>query len=344
MRREISYKLILVPALLLALLLAGCGQVTTVQPSAGTGSGNGGNAANGPIKIAVVPKAVGFDYWEQVHKGATCAASKQKNVTMQWDGVTAETDVTGQVNLLTNFITQGVNGLVYAATDAKALTQVTNQALNAKIKVVNIDSGTEPQPANVPLFATDNQASAVKAADLLAQSLGGKGKIAFIPFLAGSATNDQRAAGFKQGLAKYPGLQLVAEQYSQSDANTALRVTQDILSAHPDITGIFAANEPGVIGAAQAVQRAGKAGKIVIIGWDAAPDEIKGVQDGVISALVVQNPFKMGYDGLNAAVQMVRIGAQVKSEDTGVTFVKKDNLNDPKVQAVLKPSCENPPL
>src|SRR5581483_8380460 len=100
--------------------------------------------------------------------------------------------------------------------------------------------------------------------------------------------------GFKQGLTKYPGLQLVAEQYSQSDANTALRVTTDILNAHPDITGIFAANEPGVIGAAKAVQQAGKTGKVVIIGWDAAPDEIKGVQDGSISALVVQNPFKWG--------------------------------------------------
>ncbi len=312
-------------------------QVTTNTTS------SGGNTS-GPIRIVVVPKAIGFSYWESVHQGALCAVSKLSNVKMQWDGVTAETDVTGQVNLLTNYITQGVNGIVYAATDAKALVPVTNQALNNKIKVVNVDSGTTPQPANVPLFATDNVAAAMKAADLLAQSLHGTGKIAFIPFLAGSQTNDQRAQGFLQELKKYPGLDLVATQYSQSDTNTALRVTEDILSAHPDLNGIFAANEPGVIGAAEAVSRAGKAGKITIIGWDAAPDELTAVQNGEISALVVQNPFKMGYDGVNAVVKMIRQNASIKSEDTGVTFVTPQNLHDPNIQAVLNPSCKNPPV
>lgn len=329
-------------ALMLASLVLGvtsCGQVG-LQGS----SSNGGNTnTTGPIKIAVVPKAIGFSFWESVHQGALCAASKQQQVTVQWDGVTAETDVTGQVNLLQNFITQGVNGLVYAATDAKVLKQVTDQALQNKITVVNIDSGTIPQPSNVPTFATDNVAAAQKAADLLSQALHGTGKIAFIPFQPGTLTNDQRTQGFKEGLTKHPGLQLVATQSSQSDVNTALTVTSDILSAHPDLNGIFAANEPGVLGAAEAVRRAGKVGKVVIIGWDASPDEIKGVQQGVISALVVQNPFKMGFDGLNAAVKMIRQHTQVQKEDTGVTFVTKDNINDPKVQAVLKPSCANPP-
>jgi len=339
MRRLFAQGLTLVVLAMLALQMTACGQV--VSQSAPS---SGGNPATKALKIAVVPKSLGFDFWEQLHKGAVCAASKQQNVTVQWDGVTAETDVTGQVNLLKNFLSQGVDGLAYAATDAKALAQVSDQSLKSKIPVVNFDSGTNPQPSNVPLFATDNVASAVKAADLLAQALNGKGKIAFIPFQAGSNTNDQRAQGFLQGLKKYPGLQLVAEQYSQSDSNVALRVTTDILTAHPDITGIFAANEPGVIGAARAVQQVGKSGKVVIIGWDAAPDEVKAVQDGMISALVVQNPFKMGYDSLSAVVKMIRTGAQVQSEDTGVTFLTKANINDPKVQAVLNPSCANPPI
>lgn len=324
-------------------LVTACGQIQ--QPGGGGAAGTGGTGGGkqGPIRLAVVPKAVGFDFWEQVRKGAECAASKQKDVKVQWDGVTAETDVTGQINLLQNFITQGVNGLVYAATDAKALSQVSHEALTRGVVVVNIDSGTDPQPANVPVFATDNVVAAQKAADLLSQSLNGKGKIAFIPFQPGTATNDQRTKGFKEGLKRHPGLQLVAEQSSQSDYNTALRVTSDILTANPDLNGIFAANEPGVLGAAEAVRNAGKAGKITIIGWDAAPDEIKGVQDGVISALVVQNPFRMGFDGVNAAVKMIREGSQVGNEDTGVIFVTKENLNSPQVQSILKPSCENPP-
>jgi ribose transport system substrate-binding protein len=326
--------------LALALLATACGSVT-IQ---GSGNATAPASSSGPLRIAVIPKAIGFDFWEQVHKGAVCAASKQNNVTITWNGVTAETNVTGQIDLLTSYITEHVNGLVYAATDAKALTQVTNQALKQNVPVVNIDSGTNPQPSNVPLFATDNVASAHKAADLLSQKLNGKGKVALIEFQPGSATNDQRASGFKQELAKYPGMQLVADQPSHSDYNTALTVAEDILTAHPDLNGIFAANEPSVLGAAEAARRIGKAGKVVIVGWDAAPDEIKGVQAGIISDLVVQNPFRMGYDSVNAMVKIIRQHATVTSEDTGVTFLSQSNLNDPKVQAVLHPSCQNPPV
>jgi ribose transport system substrate-binding protein len=328
-------------AVAVILLSSGCGGVT-VQ-----GSGAGGETrvkTSGPITLAVVPKAVGFDFWDSVRKGAECAASKMTDVTVQWDGVTTETDVTGQVNLLQNFLTRQVDGLVYAATDAKVLAQLTQDTLSRNIPVINIDSGTDPQPDNVPVFATDNVAAARKAADLLADALGpGDHKVAFIPFQPGTATNDQRTTGFKEELAKYPNLKLVAEQSSNSDPNTALSVTENILTAHPELDGIFVANEAGVIGAINALTQAGKAGKIKFIGWDASPDEVKGVTSGAITALVVQNPFRMGFDSVNAMVKTVRTGQIAASEDTGVTFVTHQNINDPQVRAILKPSCENPP-
>ena len=333
---------IVVLASTLALMVAACGSVH--DSGGGGGGGSAPEKKTGSIRLAVVPKAVGFDFWNQVKTGAQCAASKQKDVKVQWDGVTAETDVTGQVNLLQNFITQGVDGLVYAATDAKVLSDVTKQATQQKIPVVNIDSGTDPQPAQVPLFATDNVASAEKVPDLLSKALGKQGgDIAFIPFQRGTATNEQRAKGFKAALEKHPELKLVAEQASQSDYDKALQVTQDILTAQPNLKGIFAANEPGVLGAAEAVRQAHKSGKITIVGWDASPDEVKGVRDGVIDALVVQNPFRMGYDGVNAVVGELRQGKKPQSTDTGVTIVTKDNIDDPAVQSVLKPSCANPP-
>jgi ribose transport system substrate-binding protein len=156
-------------------------------------------------------------------------------------------------------------------------------------------------------------------------------------------TNDQRTTGFKEGLAKHPNLTLVAEQSSNSDPNTALSVTENILTANPDLDGIFAANEPGVVGATNAVNQAGKAGKIKLIGWDASPDEVKGVTSGAITALVVQNPFRMGFDSVTAMVQTVRTGQLAASEDTGVTFVTQRNINEPQVQAILQPNCANPP-
>ncbi|MGH3888062.1 MAG: substrate-binding domain-containing protein [Pseudonocardiaceae bacterium] len=322
-------------------LTTGCSAVTV------PGSGAGGDPkvkASGPITLAVVPKAVGFDFWDSVRKGAQCAASKMTDVKIQWDGVTAESDVTGQVNLLQNFLTRQVDGLVYAATDAKVLAQVTQDALSRNVPVINIDSATFPQPDNVPVFATDNVAAARKAADLLADALGpGEHRVAFIPFQPGTMTNDQRTTGFKEGLAKHPNLTLVAEQSSNSDPNTALSVTENILTANPDLDGIFVANEAGVIGATNALNQAGKAGKIKLIGWDASPDEIKGITSGAITALVVQNPFRMGFDSVTAMVQTVRTGQVASSADTGVTFVTQQNINDPQVQTILKPSCENPP-
>jgi ribose transport system substrate-binding protein len=343
MRRQIVAVLL---AASLALVAAACAQVRESGGGGEAQGGGGGKGANAPVELAVVPKAIGFDFWEQVRIGAQCAAKKAEgNVSVQWDGVTAETDVNGQLNLLQNFITQGVDGLVYAATDAKVLYQVTKSAKDQGVTVVNIDSGTNPQPKDVPVFATDNVAAAKRVPDLLAQELGeGGGKIAFIPFQQGTLTNEQREEGFKEGLKQHPELELVAEQSSQSNYNTALQVTEDILTANPDLDGIFAANEPGVLGAAEAVRKAGKAGEVVIVGWDASSEEVQGVRDGVISALVVQNPFRMGYDGTNAAVKIVRQGVAVKGQDTGATIVTKDNLNDPKVQSLLNPTCENPPV
>jgi ribose transport system substrate-binding protein len=321
-------------------LASGCPAVT-VQ-----GSGAGGKAKvkpSGPITLAVVPKAVGFDFWDSVRKGAQCAASTMTGVAVQWDGVTEETDVTGQVNLLQNFVTRQVDGLVYAATDAKVLAQLTQDTLSQNIPVINIDSGTDPQPDNVPVFATDNVAAARKAADLLADALGpGDHKVAFIPFQPGTVTNDQRTTGFKAGLARHPNLKLVAEQSSNSDPNTALSVTENIVTANPDLDGIFAASEPGVVGAINALTQAGKAGKIKLIGWDASPDEVKGVTSGTITALVVQNPFRMGFDSVTAMVKTVRTGQIAPSEDTGVTFVTHQNINDLQVRAILQPRCENP--
>jgi ribose transport system substrate-binding protein len=197
----------------------------------------------------------------------------------------------------------------------------------------------------VPVFARDNIAAARKVPDLLAKELGKEGgDVAFIPFQQGTLTNEQREQGFKEGLEDHPELKLVAEQSSQSDYNTALTVTENILTANPGLDAIFAANEPGVLGAAEAVRQAGKAGDITIVGWDGNPKEVEAVRDGLVSTLVVQNPFRMGYDGVNAAVKIIREGTQVESEDTGATIVTQENLEDEEVQSVLNPSCENPPV
>jgi ribose transport system substrate-binding protein len=336
--------LLLILLISVVVLAASCQGVHQWQLKAEQG---GGTKKEGAIKLAVVPKALGFDFWEKARLGAECAASKHDNVQIVWDGVSQETDVTGQYDLLRTFITQGVDGIVYAATDAKVLGQVTQAALDNGITVVNIDSGTDPQPKEVPIMATDNVSAAENVPKLLSDELAkqGKngGKIAFIPFQPGTGTNDQRKEGFNKSLSDYPNLNVVAEQSSQSDYIQGLQVTENILTANPDLDGIFAANEPGVLGAAEGLRRPGEAGKIVLVGWDGSPLEEQELREGVINALVVQNPFQMGYEGVEAAVSKIRDNSEVKSQNTSVTLVTRDNVDDPEVQSVLHPSCDNPP-
>ena len=321
-------------AIVLASVIAGCGSNSTT-----TTTGSGGNS---DLKIIVVPKTLGSSYWDVVQQGAQCAASKLQNVSIVWDGTTAETDVSGQITLLQNYITQKPNGIIYAATDARALIQISTQATGQGIPVENIDSGTNPQPSNVPLFATNNTASASKAADLLGAALNGTGNIALIEFVKGSATNDERVNGFKTELAaKFPNIHIVADQQSNSDVNTALSVTQDILSKYPGLNGIFAANDQSAQGAAEAVKAAGLKGKVKIVGWDASTTTIADLQDGTISDLVLQNPFKMGYDSVKAMVNQIRSNVKATTEDTGVTFISLSNLNSPQIQAALTPTCAN---
>jgi ribose transport system substrate-binding protein len=300
---------------------------------------------SGPINLAVVPTRLGLDFWEQVRIGAECAASKQPQVTVHWYAVSTDIDVVAQIDLLRSLMgQQDVDGIVYAATDAASLAPITQEALDRGKVVVNVDSGTEPQPPAVPLFATDNVAGATKAADMLANALGsGEKHIAYLPYRPGTETNDQRTEGFQQGLARHSNLKMVAEQPTDGDYSKAVSVTERILATTPELDGIFAPNETNTLGAAAAVQQAGKAGKIKIIGWDAAPDEVERLKAGVVSALVVQHPFQMGYDGVNAAVMRLRQGITTPSRDTGISFLSSQNLNSAESRALLKPFCDKPP-
>jgi ribose transport system substrate-binding protein len=317
-------------------ILSGCGIVTVHQERIAPAEGK-------TLQLAVVPKSVGLQYWEEVHQGANCAAAQLPDVHIVWNGVTDEKDVAGQIDMLQNYADRGLNGLVYAATDAQALSEISANAVAGGLKVVNFDSGTTPQPPQVPIVATDNVKAAEQVANLLAQAIGPQGgEIAFIRFNEGTQTDQQRAQGFLDGLKKHPELKLVATQSSQSDATVGLAVAENILTAHPTLKGIFAANEAGVIGTVEALRRAGRAHTVAVVGWDASPDEIDSMRQGIVSALVAQNPFRMGYQGVQDVVSMIREGAQPKSIDTGAVYATTNNMDTPQVKSILFPRCGDP--
>jgi ribose transport system substrate-binding protein len=116
-----------------------------------------------------------------------------------------------------------------------------------------------------------------------------------------------------------------------------MAVTEDILTAHPKLKGIFAANEPGAIGAAQAIRGRGLTGKVKVVAFDAAANEVEALEEGVLHALIVQDPFKMGYLGVKSAVDAINGKTIEKRIDTGVYVVTKENLNDPEIKKLIAP-------
>jgi ribose transport system substrate-binding protein len=223
-----------------------------------------------------------------------------------------------------------------AACDENGLTNVIKKAVDAKIPVITIDSGVKSDlPAT--LVATDNIAGAKAAAKELARLIGNEGEVGLMPFVPGAATSELREQGFKEGLEELPNLRLVATLYSQSDVAKGMNVTQDMMTANPNLKGLFAASEPGAIGAAQAIKAAGKAGQVKLVAFDGSDEEIEMLKNGTIQALVVQNPFQMGYKGVKAAIDAINGKPIEKRIDTGVTVVTMDNFGQPEIQKLLYP-------
>ncbi len=305
-------------AALIATLAAGCGKPNEDK-----------------LRIAVVPKGTTQSFWLGVKTGAEDAA-REYGVEVIWQGPAKETDVAGQKRILETFINQKVDGLVMAACDETALVPTVVQASKQGIPVITIDSGVK---SDVPksFVATDNIAGAREAARALAKLIGGKGEVGLIPFVKGAATSNMREEGFKSEISKYKGIRLVSVLYSNSDIMQGIKATEDMLTAHPKLAGIFAANEGGAIGAARALDLRKLGGVVKLVAFDGSAAEISALKKGTIQALIVQNPYRMGYEGVRAAVLAIGGKPVPKRIDTGVTIVTRENLNDPDVQKVLYP-------
>jgi ribose transport system substrate-binding protein len=286
-------------------------------------------------RILVSPKGLVLSFWLSVKAGAE-KAGEEMGAEIIWKGPSLETDIAGQIDIIQDNINKRVDAIVLAACDATALVPIIEQADRAGIPVITIDSGVN---SAVPksFIATDNVMAAEKAADVLAQLIDSSGKVGMIPFVPGAATSIMREQGFKQGLQKYPDMDLVSVQYSQTKVEQAMAVTEDMVTAHPDLAGIFAANEAGTVGCAQALKSRGLAGKVKLVGFDASENELQALKDGTVDALIVQNPHKMGYLGVKTAMQVLNGEPVQERIDTGIMVITRKNLETPEIQALLNP-------
>lgn len=285
--------------------------------------------------IVVIPKGVSHFFWQSVHAGAD-AAGKELGVEITWKGPAQETDYTGQINIVEDAINRRVDGIVLAPAHGEALVPIVDRAQKEGIPVTIFDSGISTENY-ISYIATDNHQGGVEAAERLAAKLGGRGRVAILGVKAGSVSTDEREQGFQETIKqKYPGIEVVAFQYGEADRAKSLDRATDILTAHADLNGMFASNESSTVGAVQAIKQKGLAGKVVLVGFDSSPNLIDDLKGGAIDSLVLQNPFKMGYEGVKSLVAKLDGQQPPRHLDTGVKLLTKDNLDTPEMQQLIK--------
>ena len=162
--------------------------------------------------------------------------------------------------------------------------------------------------------------------------------MALITSIPGVGSLDQRAKGFKEQLAaKYPGLKLVADKVADGQATTGLNIMTDLITANPNLRGVFASNLIMAQGAGQAVAENSMGDTIKLVGFDSDDKLVKFLGDGTITALVVQDPFRMGYDGVKTALAASKGETVPANVDTGANLITKENMNGERAQELLNP-------
>jgi ribose transport system substrate-binding protein len=287
--------------------------------------------------VAVIPKGRAHLFWQSVHAGAI-AASRQLGVEIVWNGPATETDYTGQLQIVDAMINRRVDAIALAPIDRKAMVAVVERSVREKIPVVIFDSGIDTD-LFVSQVATDNYRAGEMAAERMAQILNEKGQVIMVAVQPGAASTMAREQGFEDTVrGKFPGIQIIDKRYGMADFAKSLAVTENMLTAHPDADGLFASNESSAVGAAQAV-KARKSG-IKMVGFDWSPTLLDDLKHGIVDSLVVQHPFRMGYESVQAAVNHLAGKPVEKINNLAPLLVTRENLNDPKVQAQLNPDLD----
>ena len=230
-----------------------------------------------------------------------------------------------------------VAGIVLAPSDPDALIPALKKAWEARIPVVLIDSMVSDAGKNYyqSFLSTDNKLAGELCAKQLIARIGTTGKVAVMSYVAGAGSEIGRVGGFKDYIQKNSKLQIVGPFHSQSQMATAMNQTTDVLASHPDLKGLFAANEPTAVGAGRALVQSGKAGKVVAIGFDGNDDLQKFVKDGTFEAIAVQGSYQMGHLGVKTIADILGGKKVPKAIDTGVVMVNKDNIDKPEAKKVL---------
>jgi len=319
-----------------AVLLA-CGAACGRQAS-------GERAATGKrLTIAIIPKGTMHEFWKSVHAGAV-KASRELDVDLLWQGPLREDDREEQIKVVDMIRARAVSGIALAPLDDKALRMPVADATRAGIPVLIFDSDLDSRDY-VSFVATDNYRGGRIAGEHLAGLLDGQGGVMMLRLHEGAASTTAREQGFLDEVATHPGIKVVsANQYAGGSTEGAYRSSENLLTATRaaggGVSGIFCPNESTTFGMLRALEDAGLAGKIRFVGFDSSDKLARALRDGEIDALVLQNPFNIGYLSVKTLVQYIRGDKVERRIDTGATLVTKANMDQPDIKERLQPNLD----
>ena len=303
-------------------------------------------AADKGYTIAVIPKGTTHEFWKSINAGAFKARdelnAKGVKVNVIWKGPLKEDDRDQQIQTVETFVTRRVSGIVLAPLDSQALVRPVLSAQQAKVPVVIIDSGLKTDQY-VSFVATDNYKGGVMAGEHLAKLLGGKGNVILLRYQVGSASTEEREAGFLSALKKWPDIKLISsDQYAGPTRETGYQASQNLLNRFGrEVDGIFCPCEPPTIAMAKALRDLGKGGgKVKMVGFDAGSQSVIDLKNGDVQGLIVQNPVFMAYKGVMTLIEYLQGKPVEKRIDTGVVLVTPENIEQPEIKELLYPPLD----
>ena len=298
--------------------------------------------ASDRVTIAVIPKGTSHVFWQSVHAGARRAGT-ELGVDIVWRGPLREDERDSQIAEVENAVARRVSGIALAPLDEVALAAPVSAARRAGIPVVIFDSGLKGGDI-VSFVATDNDKGGELAGEHLAKTLGGTGKVILMRYAEGHDSTRRREDGFLRGLASHAGIEVLSSnQYLGADVEGAYKRAEALLTRYKTadgalgVNGVFVPNESTAFALMRVLQDNGWAGKVTFIGFDASDALLVGLRSGVIEALVVQDPVRMGYLSVVSMVKHLR-GEPVEPRiDTGVHLVTRDLLDRPDIKQLVQP-------
>lgn len=277
-------------------------------------------------RVAIVAKSTRTEFWLSVFAGAEAAATEY-NIELSITGPETEEDYETQNRMVADAVADGAEALVFSAIDYENNAAAIDAAAESGVRIVAIDSNVDSGAVQT-YIGTDNYAAGQMAAQAALDGVEGQLTVGIVNYDVSSANGQERERGAVDAFEQSGRARVAAVINTLAEAARAQADTAAMLAEHPEINVLLAFNEPTSVGAADAVEGMGLAEEVFLVGFDSNVATIDGLQDGTVDALVVQNPYAMGYLGVESAYRLLsgQGGSPEATVDTSTRIVNRDNM------------------